>query len=60
MTLFHTMFAYDKTIDPKVFIGHCDLILLFSDFALYLGIQLVYEHISFTECLCMTRPLTLK
>ena len=29
------MFAYDKTFDPEVFLGHCDLILSFSDFALY-------------------------
>ena len=30
--------------------GHtsCDLISRFSDFALYLGTQLVYEHTSFT------------
>ena len=27
------MFAYDKTFDPKVFLGHCDLISCFSDFA---------------------------
>ena len=61
------MFAFDKTLDPKVvlghydlIVGHCDLIAWFSDFALYLGTQLIYEHISFTVCLCMTRPLTLK
>ena len=38
---FHTMFAYDKTFDPKVVLGHYDLISRFSDFALYLGTQLV-------------------
>ena len=38
------MFAYDKTFDPKVVLGHCDLISRYSDFALYLGTQLVYEH----------------
>ena len=57
---FYTMFAYDNIFDPKVILGHCDLISLFIDFALYLSTQLVYEHISFTVCLCMTRPLTLK
>ena len=34
------MFAYDKTFDPKVVLGQCDLILRFSDFALYLGTQI--------------------
>ena len=29
------MFAYDKTFDPKVYLGHCNLISWFSDFALY-------------------------
>ena len=29
------MFAYDKTFDPEVVLGHCDLISRFSDFALY-------------------------
>ena len=54
------MFAYDKTFDPKAVLGHCDLISWFSDFALYLGTQLVYEHTVFTVCLHVTRPLTLK
>ena len=54
------MFAYDKTFDPEVVLGHCDLISWFSDFALYLGTQLVYEHTSFTICMSMTRPLTVK
>ena len=50
-----------RTLASKVVLCHCDLILRFSDFfSLYLGTQLVYEHISFTVCLCMTRPLTLK
>ena len=61
------MFAYDKTFDHKVFLGHCDLVVLghydlisrFSDFALYLGTQLVYEHAVFTICSHMTKPLTL-
>ena len=26
------MFAYDKTFDREVFLGHCDLISWFSDF----------------------------
>ena len=42
------MFAYDNTFDPKVVLGHYDLISRFSDFALYLGTQLVYEHTVFT------------
>ena len=50
------MFAYDKTFDPKVDLGHYDLISWFSD----LGTQLVYEHTSFTICLRMTRLLTVK
>ena len=54
------MFAYDKTFDPKVVLGHYDLISWFSDFALYLGTQLVYEHTVFKICLRMTRSLTLK
>ena len=54
------MFVYDKTVDPKVVLGHCDQITWFSDFAFYLGFLLVYEHISFTLCLRMTRPLTVK
>ena len=59
------MYAYDKTFDPKVFLGHYvlghyDLISRFSDFALYLGFQLVFEHTVFTICLHMTIPLTLK
>ena len=44
------MFVYDKTIDlnnSKVFLGHCDLILWFSDFALYLDTKLVFFHTSF-------------
>ena len=53
------MNEYDKTFDPKVLIGRCHLISRFNDFALYLGTQLVYEHISLTVCLLMTRPLTL-
>ena len=38
------MFAYDKTFDPEVFLGHCDLISWFSDFALYLDTQLVFFY----------------
>ena len=29
------MNEYDKTFDPKIFIGHYDLISWLSDFALY-------------------------
>ena len=55
------MFAYDKTFDPKVLLGQYDLISRFKDdFPLYLGTQMVYEHTSFTICLRMTRPLTVK
>ena len=54
------MFAYEKTSDPIVVLGHYDLISRFSDFTLYLGTQLVYEHTSFTICLRMTRPLAVK
>ena len=54
------MSEYDKTFDPNILIGHCDLISQFSDFALYLGTQVVHEHTSFTLRLHMTRPLTLK
>ena len=39
------MFAYDKTFDCKVFLGHCDLISWFSDFAFYLDTQLVFLYI---------------
>ena len=30
--------------DSKVVLGNCDLILWFSDFALYFGTQMEYEH----------------
>ena len=39
------MSEYDQTFDPNIFIGHCDLISRFSDFALYLDTQLVYFQI---------------
>ena len=54
------MFAYDKTFDPEVVLGHYDHISRLSEFALYLGTQLVYEHTVSTIYLCVTRPLTLK
>ena len=54
------MSDYDQTFDPNILIGHYDLISRFSDFALYLGTQVVYEQTSLTLCLRMTRPLTLK
>ena len=59
-TSFKSMFLYDKTFDPEVVLGHYDLISRFSDFALYLGTHLVYEHTVFMICLRMTRSLTLK
>ena len=37
------MSEYDQTFGPKLLIGHCDLFSWFSDFALYLGTQLVYD-----------------
>ena len=33
-----------RALTPNILIGHCDLISLFSDFALYLDTQLVYFH----------------
>ena len=36
---------YDQTFGPKLLIGHCDLFSRFSDFALYLGTQLVYDRV---------------
>ena len=45
--LFHDMYEFDKTFGGKVFLGHCDLISWFSDFALYLDTQLVFFHTSF-------------
>ena len=38
-------YEYDQTFGPKLLIGHCDLISRFSDFALYLGTQLVYDRV---------------
>ena len=54
------MSEYVQTIDPSILIGHCDLISQFSDFALYLGPQMVYEQTPLKVCLRMTRPLPLK
>ena len=42
------MSEYDQAFDPNILIGHCDLISRFSDFALYLGTQMVYEQTSFS------------
>ena len=38
---FQIMSGYDQTFDPNILIGHYDLISRFSDFALYVGSQLV-------------------
>ena len=54
------MNEYDQTFNPNILIGHYDLISWFSDFALYLNTQWVYDHISFMLQVSMTRPLTLK
>ena len=35
------MSGYDQTFEPNILIGHCDLISWLSDFALYLGTQVV-------------------
>ena len=48
---FQIMNEYDQTFNPNILIGHYDLISWFSDFALYLGTQLVHEQTSFTLCL---------
>ena len=42
------MFAYDKTFDSEVVLGHCDLISWLIDFALYLYTQLLYFHTFYT------------
>ena len=53
------MIAYDMTFDPKVFLRHCDLILCFSDFALYLNTQLVFFDTAFRLQMALTRPFIL-
>ena len=53
------MSEYDQTFDSNILIGHYNLISWFSEFALYLHTQLVYEHTVFTICLRITRSLTL-
>ena len=40
------MFAYDKTFDHKVILGHRDLISWFIDFALYLDTQYIFILLS--------------
>ena len=47
------------TFYPKVFLGHCDLILWFSDFALYLNTQLVFFHTGTTNEFDLTFNLNL-
>ena len=54
------MNEYDQTFNPNILIGHYDLISWFSDFALYLNTEWVYDHISFTLWVSITRPLTLE
>ena len=54
------MNEYDKTFNPKVLIGHYDLILWFSDFASYLGTQLVYELTSFYTMFAYDKTFDLK
>ena len=43
------MSEYDQTFRPKILIGHCDLFSRFSDFALYLGTQLVYDRVQVSK-----------
>ena len=45
---FLIMNEYDHTFNPNILIGHYDLISWFSDFALYLNTEWVYDHFSFT------------
>ena len=45
------MSEYDQAFDPNILIGDCDLISRFSDFALYLGTQMVYEQTSLVSYL---------
>ena len=42
---FQIMNECDQTFNPNVHTGHYDLISWFSDFALYLNTQWVYDHI---------------
>ena len=53
------MLAYDKTFDPEVVLGHCDLISRFSDFALHLDTQLEYFHTFYTPPLKKVRGIML-
>ena len=39
------MFAYDKTFNPNIVQGHCDLISWFSDFAIYTCISILSWYI---------------
>ena len=38
-------YEYDQSFDPNILIGHCDLISRFSEFATYLGSQLVCGYV---------------
>ena len=42
------MNEYDQTFNPNILTGHFDLISWFSDFALNLSTQVVFEQTSFT------------
>ena len=44
---FLIMNEYDQTFNPNILIGHYDLISWFSDFALYLNTEWVYDHFFF-------------
>ena len=39
---------YDQSFNPNILIGHYDLISWFSDFALHLNTQWVYDNIVFS------------
>ena len=45
---FLIMNEYDLTFNPNILIGQYDLISWFSDFALYLNTEWVYDLFSFT------------
>ena len=38
------MSQYDLMLDLKIKVGHCDLYLMVSDFALYFEGYLMYKH----------------
>ena len=49
------MSQYDQTSDLKIFIGHCDLYFMVSDFALNLEDCLMFEHYTFNYIVIMSQ-----